>query len=100
MVTTVVRSRSRSAAAALAALTLAAICGAPTPAAADIAYAVSATTFPFTIDTSTPTMEIAHNVPRFLQPGETIVGIDLRPATGQVYAVGSTNRLYVLDPGA
>jgi hypothetical protein len=97
MVTTV-RSRSLSLPVALAALTLAASLGAARPAAADVAYVVSATNIPFTIDTATPTAEISHNVPRFLQPGETIVGIDLRPATGQVYAVGTTSRVYVLDP--
>ncbi|MBC6112920.1 DUF4394 domain-containing protein [Pedobacter sp. CCM 8938] len=32
-----------------------------------------------------------------LQTGETILGIDFRPATGQLYGVGSTSRLYVLD---
>ena len=32
-----------------------------------------------------------------LQTGETIVGIDMRPATGQLYALGSTSRLYVLN---
>ena len=36
-----------------------------------------------------------------LQPGEQIVGIDVRPATGQLYALGNaggTGRLYVIDP--
>jgi len=33
-----------------------------------------------------------------LQTGETILGIDFRPATGQLYGVGSTSRLYVIDP--
>jgi len=33
-----------------------------------------------------------------LQTGETILGIDLRPATGQLYALGSTSRLYQLSP--
>lgn len=32
-----------------------------------------------------------------LQTGETILGIDMRPATGQLYALGSTSRLYVLN---
>ena len=32
-----------------------------------------------------------------LQTGETILGIDIRPATGQLYALGSTSRLYVLN---
>jgi hypothetical protein len=33
-----------------------------------------------------------------LQPAETIVGIDVRPADGQLYGVGSTSRLYLLNP--
>ena len=33
-----------------------------------------------------------------LQPGETLVGIDYRPWTGQLYGVGATSRVYVLDP--
>ena len=32
-----------------------------------------------------------------LQTGETILGIDMRPATGQLYALGSSSRLYVLN---
>lgn len=34
-----------------------------------------------------------------LQTNEAILGIDFRPATGQLYALGSTSRLYTLDPG-
>ena len=32
-----------------------------------------------------------------LQANETIKGIDFRPSTSQLYALGSTNRLYTLD---
>jgi hypothetical protein len=32
-----------------------------------------------------------------LQTGETILGIDFRPASGQLYALGSTSRLYTID---
>lgn len=32
-----------------------------------------------------------------LQTGENILGIDMRPATGQLYALGSSSRLYVLN---
>jgi hypothetical protein len=32
-----------------------------------------------------------------LQPGESLLGIDFRPATGQLYALGSSNRLYTLN---
>jgi trimeric autotransporter adhesin len=32
-----------------------------------------------------------------LQPAESIRGIDFRPLTGRLYALGSTNRLYIID---
>ena len=32
-----------------------------------------------------------------LQVGENILGIDMRPATGQLYALGSTSRLYTVN---
>lgn len=32
-----------------------------------------------------------------LQPGETLHGIDFRPATGQLYGLGSQGRLYTLE---
>lgn len=34
-----------------------------------------------------------------LAAGERLVGFDTRPANGQLYAVGRTGRLYVIDPG-
>jgi hypothetical protein len=33
-----------------------------------------------------------------MQVGENLVGIDQRPATGELYGIGSTSRVYVLDP--
>src|SRR5690348_17068897 len=33
-----------------------------------------------------------------LQAGETLVGIDLRPATGLLYGVGSSSRMYTINP--
>lgn len=32
-----------------------------------------------------------------LQPNETLLGIDFRPATLQLYAIGSTNRIYTIN---
>ncbi|RZK83194.1 MAG: DUF4394 domain-containing protein [Pedobacter sp.] len=32
-----------------------------------------------------------------LQSGENLMAIDFRPATGQLYAIGSTSRIYVID---
>ncbi len=33
-----------------------------------------------------------------LQGGETIVGIDFRPAGGQLFGIGSSNRVYTINP--
>ena len=33
-----------------------------------------------------------------LQTGETLLSIDFRPATGQLYGIGSSSRIYVIDP--
>ena len=33
-----------------------------------------------------------------LQVGETLIGIDFRPETGGLYGIGTTARLYVIDP--
>jgi hypothetical protein len=33
-----------------------------------------------------------------LQAGESLLGIDFRPASGVLYGLGSTNRLYTIDP--
>lgn len=33
-----------------------------------------------------------------LQNGEAILSIDFRPATGQLYGVGSSSRIYIIDP--
>lgn len=33
-----------------------------------------------------------------LQDGETVLGIDFRPATGQLYGISNANRMLVIDP--
>lgn len=35
-----------------------------------------------------------------LQPGETLLGLDTRPVNGQLYALGSSNRLYTITVAA
>jgi hypothetical protein len=70
-----------------------------TPAAGDaeLIYAVSSTNGLLSFDSATPgtTSSVAITG---LQSGENILGIDLRPATGQLYALGSTSRLYTINP--
>ncbi|MBM3756970.1 MAG: DUF4394 domain-containing protein [Acidobacteria bacterium] len=49
-------------------------------------------------DTATPGFKDDSRFIRGLQPGESILGIDFRPANGQLYGLGSTSRLYRIDP--
>ena len=56
-------------------------------------------------DTAAPGVILERHDIAGLQPGESIKGIDVRPATGQLYALGivraanDTARLYVIDAG-
>jgi hypothetical protein len=47
-------------------------------------------------DLTTPAFSVSKAITG-LQPGETVLGIDMRPATGQLYALGSTSRLYTIN---
>ena len=48
-------------------------------------------------DSATPGMTGAPIPVTGLQPNEQLCGIDFRPANGELYAVGSTARLYKID---
>ena len=56
-------------------------------------------------DTDAPGTILERHAITGLQPGEKVMGMDVRPATGQLYALGivsatdDTGRIYVLDPG-
>jgi hypothetical protein len=63
-----------------------------------IAYAVTASNNLIRFNTSRPNTLLGAPVAiTGLQAGETIQGIDFRPATGQLYGLGSTSRLYVIN---
>jgi Domain of unknown function (DUF4394)/PEP-CTERM motif len=51
-----------------------------------------------TFDSATPGSIVASIAITGLQANETILGIDFRPANHVLYGLGSTNRLYSLDP--
>jgi hypothetical protein len=51
-----------------------------------------------TFDSNRPELVTAERRVTGLQPAERLLGIDIRPATGQLYAVGTSNRLYTIDP--
>lgn len=69
-------------------------------ASAEIIYGIAAvgnSTALLNWDSGSPTNIVGSSFVSGLQSNETIVGIDFRPATGQLYALGSSNRLYTLD---
>ena len=61
------------------------------------AYAVTSTNQLVRFNTATPGTVAAVGPITGLQAGENILGIDFRPATGELYALGSASRLYVVN---
>jgi hypothetical protein len=61
------------------------------------AYGVTTTNQLIRFDTETPNNITSIGAITGLQPGENIVGIDFRPANGQLYALGSSSRLYTIN---
>ena len=61
-----------------------------------VAYAVSETNNLLIFNPTMATTTINKPITG-LQMGENILGIDMRPATGQLFALGSTSRLYTIN---
>ena len=60
-------------------------------------YAVTEDNSLIRFSSSAPATIAARAAISGLQPGEAIVGIDFRPANGQIYALGDSGRLYTVD---
>src|SRR4051812_21174301 len=85
--------------AALAGLIVTALTGAvPARASAGTLYGLTPGNTILHFDTAAPGTPFFGVLITGLQPGEAALAIDLRPATGQLYLLGSTSRLYVVDP--
>jgi len=81
------------------ALTLA-LAGFTAPASAETIYGIAAvgnSTSLLSWDSASPGSIVSGSFVSGLQSNETIVGIDFRPATGELYALGTTSRLYKLN---
>ncbi len=50
--------------------------------------------------TSIPKRMIGSAAVTGLQQGENLLAVDFRPATGQLYGLGSTSRIYVINPSS
>jgi hypothetical protein len=65
---------------------------------AQTVYAVTTTNQLVTFNADAPNTIVSQQAIMGLQSGETLLGIDVRPANGGLYALGSTSRVYTLDP--
>jgi hypothetical protein len=65
---------------------------------AETIYALTATSRLVTFDSATPGTVSPEVVISGKQSGEDILAIDFRPSTGQLYGLGSTSRLYTINP--
>lgn len=76
------------------------LAGISSPASAELIYGIAAVgnaTSLLSWDSSSPGSIISGSFVSGLRSNETIVGIDFRPATGELYALGTSSRLYTLD---
>jgi hypothetical protein len=82
---------------ALVPFTVGSISAQPT---AVIIYGVTVSNKLITFNSSDPGTIMSTNQISGLQANENVLGIDFRPATGQLYGLGSTSRLYTIDIGS
>lgn len=73
------------------------VCSPLVCARAEVLYATDGTTIS-RFDTLGPETSFTTISVTGLQSGETVVGMDLRPSNSQFYVVGSTNRVYTINP--
>jgi hypothetical protein len=66
---------------------------------AQLVYGVTEDNRLISFEANNPTALLSNRpITGLLQPSELILGIDFRPRTGELYALGSSNRLYKLNP--
>ena len=70
----------------------------PVGAFAEQIFLVSTGNFLGSFDSATPGTVTGVVAISGLQPGESILALDCRPATGQIYGLGSASRLYTINP--
>jgi hypothetical protein len=70
----------------------------PSALLAQLAYAVTATNQLVSFTLSAPATFMSRVPITGLGGGELVMALDFRPATGELYAIGTLNRLYVLNP--
>jgi hypothetical protein len=78
-------------------LLLAAVLAGAAPALAVTVSGITSANQLITFDAAAPATILTTTPITGLQSGETILAIDFRPLTGQLYGLGSTSRLYVVE---
>ncbi|OAB63311.1 hypothetical protein AY599_21175 [Leptolyngbya valderiana BDU 20041] len=73
--------------------------GLAAPAHAQLVYGLTDTQSLVTFDASNPGTIQGGSFLSGLASGERAIGIDFRPATGELFALGSQNNLYTINPG-
>src|SRR5687767_11234623 len=68
------------------------------PAQAEQIYALTSADQIISFDSATPGILNSAQFVTGLQPAETLLGIDHRPANGLLYGLGSSSRLYLINP--
>src|SRR5262245_34837721 len=63
------------------------------PPAVQLAFGLTTGNALIRFDTATPALVLGRATLNGLQPGETLLGIDFRPANNTLYGVGSSGRL-------
>jgi Domain of unknown function (DUF4394) len=71
---------------------------APYPAQAELLTGLTTANVLETFDSAAPGTVLTSVGVTGLQGGETLLGIDRRPANGALYGLGSTSRLYLINP--
>ena len=79
-------------------MTLGLLCGlASNEARAEKAWGIDSKALLVGFDTDRPQFPTSLQLIRGLMPGEQLLAIDFRPATGQLYGLGSSSRIYTID---
>ena len=71
-------------------------CGKLVPAGVPV-WGLTAENTLVTFSSTSPELLLNEVTFKGLEPGEQLLGIDVRPATGKLYGLGSSNQLYVID---
>ncbi len=64
---------------------------------AEKAWGIDSKALLVSFDTDRPQFPTSLQLIRGLMPGEQLLAIDFRPATGQLYGLGSSSRIYTID---